>query len=109
MNEKSTLFYVLVVIISLLLVFSGVQTCRLQSDLQQLEHYRTELSAAHDRQSDIAEIVGRAGEILGTTANTVAELRKQIQEVEDCYNQLWEYCSSFDGYTTNSYGDGIKQ
>lgn len=71
-------------------VFGGVQTCRLHSSMEQCEHYRTELAAASNRQSEIREVVGRTGEVLRSTANTVAEIRVQLQEVENSYNYLWE-------------------
>lgn len=72
------------------IAFSGVQTCRLHTSMEQCEHYRTELDAAANRQSEVRDVVGRTGEILSQTANTVAELRVQLQEVENSYNYLWE-------------------
>lgn len=72
------------------IAFSGVQTCRLHTSMEQCEHYRTELDAAANRQSEVREVVRRTGEILSSTANTVAEIRIQLQEVENSYTHLWE-------------------
>lgn len=72
------------------IAFSGVQTCRLHSSMEQCEYYRTELDAAANRQSEFREVVGRTGKILSQTANSVAELRVQLQEVENSYTYLWE-------------------
>ena len=72
------------------IAFGGVQTCRLHASMEQCEHYRTELDAAANRQSEVRDVVGRTGEILSQTANTVAEIRIQLQEVENSYNYLWE-------------------
>lgn len=76
------------------IAFSGVQTYRLHAYMEQCEQYRTELAAAADRQSEVRDVVGRTGEILRQTANTVAELRVQLQEVENSYTYLWELVSN---------------
>lgn len=76
------------------IAFSGVQTCRLHTSMEQCEHYRTELDAAANRQSEVREVVGRTGEILSQTANSVAELRVQLQEVENSYTYLWKLVSN---------------
>lgn len=76
------------------IAFSGVQTCRLHDSMEQCEHYRTELDAAANRQSEVRDVVGRTGEILSQTANSVAELRVQLQEVENSYTYLWKLVSN---------------
>ena len=76
------------------IAFSGVQTCRLHTYMEQCEQYRTELDAAANRQSEVRDVVGRTGEILSKTANSVAELRVQLQEVENSYTYLWELVSN---------------
>lgn len=83
-------------------VFGGVQTCRLHSSMEQCEHYRTELAAASNRQSEVREVVGRTGEVLRSTANSVAELRNQLQAVESSYNYLWELVSNDDNCVSNN-------
>lgn len=110
MNEKVYRIIFGIMLVTILVFFTGftVQTCRLQSSMEQLEHYRTELESASNRQSDITSIVERTGEILSTTTNSVADLRKQIQEIEDCYNQLWQYCRDIDGTTNYSDEEELK-
>lgn len=84
-------------------VLAGVQTCRLHAAMGQCEQYREELESAHDRQSEIAGIVAGAGEILGATANSLGELRKKLEEVEDSYYNLWKLVS--DDYYNNGSGE----
>ena len=61
---------------------------RLASYRQQLVFYRTELADAHNRQSDIANIVERTEEVLSSTTNSVADLRIQIAEVRKSYEDM---------------------
>lgn len=84
------------------IAFGGVQTCRLHASMEQCERYRTELEAAANRQSEVREVVGRTGEILSQTANTVAEIRIQLQEVENSYNYLWELVSNDNSNISNN-------
>ena len=93
MYEK-IVYIVTVAFLLFWIAFSGVQTYRLHSYMEQCEHYRTELDAAADRQSEIRDVVRGTAEILSQTANTVAELRVQLQEVENSYNYLWELVSN---------------
>lgn len=77
-------------------IFSIICGCVLQSRLGQYmdecEHYRIELEAATDRQSEITEVVGHTSCILSETVNSVAELREQLKAVEDDYNRLYSIC-----------------
>lgn len=98
---------VFVVMLGLFAIFFGgfcVQTCRLHASMEQCEYYRTELDAASDRQSEIREVVGRTGEVLSQTANSVAELRDQLQEVENSYNYMWKLLSNGNGCPDNKGG-----
>ena len=86
-------------IISLLIVTNIITATfcfRLNSKLGQYmakcEHYRLELEAATDRQSEITEVVGHTSCILSETVNSVAELREQLKAVEDDYNRLYSLC-----------------
>jgi len=78
---------------------------RLASYRQQLVYYRTELDAASDRQSEVREVVERTGEVLSKTANSVAELRVQLQEVEDSYNYMWELLHNNNNCVDNKGGN----
>lgn len=61
---------------------------RLEQSRQHLEHYRTELEAAQNRESDIAESIRRTGEILDSSITTVAELRNAIGEIRKNYEEM---------------------
>lgn len=56
--------------------------------MAELGRLRGELEDAYDRESDIRETVGRAGAILSESAGTVSELRVQLKEIEESYNDL---------------------
>lgn len=99
---EKILYTVTVAFIIFWIAFGGVQTCRLHSSMEQCEHYRTELAAASNRQSEVREVVGRTGEVLRSTANSVAELRNQLQAVESSYNYLWELVSNDDNCVSNN-------
>lgn len=101
MVEK-IVYTVTVAFIIFWIAFGGIQTCRLHSSMEQCEHYRTELAAASNRQSEVREVVGRTGEVLRSTANSVAELRNQLQAVESSYNYLWELVSNDDNCVSNN-------
>jgi len=61
---------------------------RLEQNRQQLEHYRTELECAQDRESDIAESIRRTSEILDSSITTVSGLRAQIAEIRKNYEEM---------------------
>lgn len=82
-----------------------VQTCRLGKSMDECRQYRTELETASNRQSEIRDIVSRTGVVLGEAVNSIADLRKQLEEVEDCYNSLWNIV--FDDDSTN-YSDNSE-
>lgn len=67
----------------------GIQTNRLESTRQQLEHYRIEFTAAQNRQYELADIVRRDGEILSESANTISDIRKQISEIRKSYEDMY--------------------
>lgn len=66
----------------------GIQTHRLDSTRQQLEHYRIEFTAAQNRQYEIADIVRRESEVLSQSANTISDIRKQISEIRKSYEDM---------------------
>ena len=61
---------------------------RLGKTRQQLEHYRVELSAATDRQSELAEILRRDGEILRESSTTISGIRSQIAVIRESYEKM---------------------
>lgn len=106
MHEKIYKCVFVVMLILFAIFFGGfcIQTSRLHASMEQCAHYRAELEAASDRQSEIRDVVGRTGEVLSKTANSVAELRIQLQEVEDNYNYMWKLLSN-DNNCVDNKGD----
>ena len=94
MNEllKKILYSLFAVYFIVSIVGGGIQTYRLERSMAECEHYRIELAAATDRQSEIAGVVGHTSLILGETVNSVAELRNQLKAVENDYNRLYSLC-----------------
>lgn len=61
---------------------------RLVETRQQLESVRMELSAAKERQSEIAEILRRDGEIFRESSVTIAGIRSQIAAIRESYEAM---------------------
>ena len=87
---------------------------RLEQSRQLIEHYRVELNAAQNRESDIAESIRRTGEILDSSITTVSGLRAQIAEIRKNYeamenrlHSIGDDCS-FDDSHTNSREEKLK-
>jgi len=57
--------------------------------MAELGQYRNQLELAENRESEIRATVNRTGLILSETTSSVTELRKKLEEVEDCYNYMW--------------------
>jgi aspartate carbamoyltransferase catalytic subunit len=61
---------------------------RLEQTRQQLESARMELSAATNRQSELAEILRRDGEILRESSATISGIRSQIAVIRESYEEM---------------------
>ena len=115
------IYLVINCIVLLLLIGFGigfsVQTYKLGCTREQLERCRNELAAATDRQQSITNTVAecmetarRTGEILSKSATTIADIRKQIEEIRTSYESMesrLRYLSSIYGDTNNTiiYGE----
>lgn len=79
-------------IIAIYVVFSVVWGAILQSRLGQtrleLNSVRMELSAATNRQSELAEILRRDGEILRESSTTISGIRSQIAVIRESYEEM---------------------
>lgn len=120
-NEMHKIYLVINCIVLLLLIGFGigfsVQTYKLGYTREQLERCRNELAAATDRQQSITNTVAecmetarRTGEILSKSATTIADIRKQIEEIRTSYESMesrLRYLSSIYGDTNNTiiYGE----
>ena len=65
-----------------------MQSYRLVDTRRQLESARMELSAATNRQSELAEILRRDGEILCESSATINGIRSQIAVIRDSYEKM---------------------
>jgi len=85
---------------------------RLEQSRQLIEHYRTELNAAEDRQQRIREIVRGTDEILSESLNTVAGIRSQIAVIRESYekmeNLLYGIGSNDTNYDSGTNNEAIK-
>lgn len=74
---------------------------RLVKTRQLVEHYRVELNAAQNRESDIAESIRRTGEILNSSITTVSGLRAQIAEIRKNYEEMESRLYNIGGNDSN--------
>lgn len=88
--QKIYNFIVLILLVLLVGSFTGlgVQSYRLVKTRQQLDSVRMELSAATNRQSELAEILRRDGEILRESSNTISGIRSQIAIIRESYEAM---------------------
>ena len=61
---------------------------RLEQTRHELESVRMELSAATDRQAELAEILRRDGEILCESSTTISGIRSQIAAIRESYEAM---------------------
>lgn len=80
-------FILLVLLVGSLTGFC-MQSYRLVDTRRQLESARMELSAATNRQSELAEILRRDGEILCESSATINGIRSQIAVIRDSYEKM---------------------
>lgn len=85
---KRILYIIVVVCFLATITFGGIQSYRLVKTRQQLDSVRMELSAATNRQSELAEILRRDGEILRESSNTISGIRSQIAVIRESYEAM---------------------
>ena len=92
-------FYIITTLTVLLLAFSivgfSVKSYQLGKTRSELELVRTELAEARDRQQFVTDTIGsciettaRGSEILSQSAATVADIRKQVEEIRNNYQDM---------------------
>lgn len=70
------------------IVGGAVLQSRLGQTRHELDTVRMELSAATDRQSELAEILRRDGEILRESSTTISGIRSQIAVIRESYQKM---------------------
>ena len=121
MNEilKKTLCIIAALYFIISVVCGAILSSRLGRARQELEYYRTELSAAQSKQQQLAnEIdecfgnVTRTNQILSQSANTIPEIRRQISEIrknyEDMEDRLLYFYDNYHRTSDNSDNKEIK-
>lgn len=123
MDIDKIIFYIITILTVLLLAFLcvgfSVQTYRLGKTRSELELVRTELAEARDRQQfftdtirSCIETTARGSEILGQSTATIADIRKQVEEVRNNYQDLENRLRNlYDiyGYTGNNTVSGDEK
>lgn len=87
MENKIIHFIIILYFIASVLV-GAVLYNRLEQTRHELESVRMELSAATDRQSELAEILRRDGEILCESSTTISGIRSQIAAIKESYKAM---------------------
>lgn len=80
-------FILLVLLVGALAGFC-MQSYRLEQTRRQLDAIRVEYAAATSRQSELAEILRRDGEILCESSTTINGIRSQITVIRDSYEKM---------------------
>lgn len=99
MHLDKIMFYIITTLTVLLLAFSivgfSVKSYQLGKTRSELELVRTELAEARDRQQFVTDTIGsciettaRGSEILSQSTATVADIRKQVEEIRNNYQDM---------------------
>ena len=80
------ILYIIAALYFLISVIGGaILQSRLERTRRELDEVRMELSAATNRQSELAEILRRDGEILRESSTTISGIRSQIAAIRESY------------------------
>lgn len=85
---------ILSVLLSVSLTCNAIFSYRLEQNRQQLEYVRMELERSRDNYKFITDGLTRTAEILGQSASSVQELRKQISAVRENYEAMEVYINN---------------
>lgn len=114
-NEKNGIYIIIVIILVFLYTTIGFQDYKLGQLRKECERYRIELQSAKNRQRELTDtidrcvdITKRADEIYNSTATTFGELRNQIREAREIYEDMEKLLYSFynDSSSNNNYNSG---
>lgn len=114
-NEKNGIYIIIVIILAFLYTTIGFQDYKLGQLRKECERYRIELQSAKNRQRELTDtidrcvdITKRADEIYNSTATTFGELRNQIREAREIYEDMEKLLYSFynDSSSNNNYNSG---
>ena len=87
-EKNNSILIIVLCCLALSLLGNCIQEYRLGVYRQQLESTRMELAAATNRQSEIAEILRRDGQILNESFTTISGIRSQIAIIKENYETM---------------------
>lgn len=95
MNYAKITSIILAIMLVITTALFGISQRRLAITRRQCEYYRTELAAATNREQQLANTIDecwrtteRTSEILSQSINSVADLRRQIRQVREAYQDM---------------------
>lgn len=90
MDKKINDIVVFILLVLLVGALAGfcMQSYRLEQTRRQLDAIRVEYAAATSRQSELAEILRRDGEILCESSTTINGIRSQIAAIRESYEAM---------------------
>lgn len=114
---KKILYFVAVVYFIISLVGGAILQSRLGQARQQLEYYRVELESAENREQQLADTVDkcwesteRTNQILSQSADTIQDIRRQLQEVRENYENMENMLlDSYDSMHSRNDNTGIEE
>lgn len=102
-NEKKSVIYIIIgIILVYLLTTIGFQAYKLGQYRTECEQYRIELQSAENRQRELEAtidgciiITERADGLYSSTATTIGELKSQLREAREIYEDMEKLLYSF--------------
>ena len=92
--------FILAIAFSSITLFGGIQTYRLESAQHELRQVRIELESSRDQFEYLTGSIEATRAILNESADTVADIRSQLEAVRENYEQMED---AIDGFRNNSY------
>lgn len=92
---NNIIVFILLVLLVCTVTGLGIQSYRLEIARRQLEYYRVELSSAQNREQQLTDTIDkccesteRSNQILSQSANTIQDIRRQLQEIRENYQNM---------------------
>lgn len=88
MNAKKIIYTLFLVYFIVSITCGAILSYRLGQTRRQLDNVRVELTAAQNRQYELATILRRDSEILSESSTTIAGIRSQIRVIRESYEEM---------------------
>lgn len=104
-NAKKIINIIVATLFTVYMLWSGISLLRLHRQLSESERelgqYRNAVTKLNEQQQradqsirTIRNILQNSQQSIESSGNSVADLRNEIAEMENCYNSLWQYINS---------------